>query len=108
MLELEIAYGGKSNPLKLEDGEHTVGRSGDNAVKIPVARVSKSHAVLRVDGDRLFVSDLGSTNGTEVNGEKVTTEEVEVRPGALVSFAGTLLRFASWTASVFCPTSRAV
>lgn len=95
MLELEIAYGGKSNPLKLEDGEHTVGRSGDNAVKIPVARVSKSHAVLRVDGDRLFVRDLGSTNGTEINGEKVTTEEVEVRTGALVSFAGTLLRFAS-------------
>lgn len=95
MLELEIAYGGKSNPLKLEDGEHTVGRSGDSAIKVPVARVSKSHAVLRVDGQRLFVRDLGSTNGTEIDGKRLDKEEVEARPGALVSFAGTLLRRAN-------------
>jgi hypothetical protein len=92
MLELEIAYSGKSNPINLEDGEHTVGRSGDSAIKIPVARVSKSHAVLRVEGDRLFVRDLGSTNGTEIDGKRLGSEEIEVPPGALVSFAGALLR----------------
>jgi serine phosphatase RsbU (regulator of sigma subunit) len=95
MIELEIVYGGKSHPLKLEDGEHTVGRSRENAIKVPVIRVSKSHAVLRVDGERMFVRDLGSTNGTEINGERIGTAEVEIRPGALVSFAGTLLRYAA-------------
>lgn len=94
MVELEIAYGGKNHKLELEDGEHTVGRSGDSAVKVPVARVSKSHAMLRVAEGRVYVRDLGSTNGTEVNGNKVGAEEVEVRPGSLVSFAGTLLRWA--------------
>lgn len=94
-MEIEIAWGEKNHPYKLNDGEHTVGRSGDNDIKLPVARVSKSHATLRVDGDRLFVRDLGSTNGTEVDGVRIGLEEVEVRSGALVSFAGTLMRRAS-------------
>ena len=95
MLEIEIAWGEKNHPYDLDDGEHTVGRSGNSDIKIPVARVSKSHAVLRVAGDRLFVRDLGSTNGTEIDGSRVGTEEVEAGPGSLVSFAGTLMRRAS-------------
>ena len=59
MLEIEIAWGDKNHPYKLEDGEHTVGRAGDSAIQIPVARVSKSHAVVRVEGARLFVRDTG-------------------------------------------------
>jgi hypothetical protein len=94
-MDIEIAWGDKSHPFTLENGEHAVGRSGENEIKVPVARVSKSHAVLRVDGERLFVRDLGSTNGTEVDGQRIGTEEIEVRPGALVSFAGTLLRRAT-------------
>lgn len=92
MLEIELAWGGKSYPYSLPDGEHTVGRAGSNALKVPVARVSKSHAVLRVDGRRLFVRDLDSTNGTEIDGNRVGGEEVEVLPGSLVSVAGALLR----------------
>jgi serine phosphatase RsbU (regulator of sigma subunit) len=92
MLDLQILWGGQSHALHLADGEHTVGRSSDSAVKIPVSRVSKQHAVLRVDGDRLFVRDLESTNGTEVEGETVGTDEVEVPRSASVSFAGAVLR----------------
>jgi sigma-B regulation protein RsbU (phosphoserine phosphatase) len=95
VLEIEIAWGDEVHTYELADGEHTVGRAGDNDIRIPVARVSKTHAVLRVDGRRLFVRDVGSTNGTEVGGSRIGTDEVEARPGALVSFAGTLLRRAS-------------
>jgi sigma-B regulation protein RsbU (phosphoserine phosphatase) len=95
MLDVEIAWGDGNRQYQLDDGEHTVGRSGDNTIKIPVARVSKSHAVLRVDGDRLYVRDLGSTNGTEIDGSRIGNDEVEARPGALVSFAGTLMRRAN-------------
>jgi pSer/pThr/pTyr-binding forkhead associated (FHA) protein len=35
------------------------------------ARASRRHAAVRRDGDRFFVHDLGSTNGTFVNGKKV-------------------------------------
>jgi serine phosphatase RsbU (regulator of sigma subunit) len=95
MLEVEIGWEGKSHAFKLDDGEHTVGRSGENDIKVPAARVSKSHAVIRVQGERLFVRDLGSTNGTEINGRRGGSDETEVPAGALVSFAGALLRRAT-------------
>lgn len=93
MIHVQIVWGGETHPFSLEDGEHRVGRSSDNAVHVPAPRVSKSHAMLRVDGDGLWVRDLGSTNGTEVNGKRVTAgTEIEVPPGTLVSFAGAMMR----------------
>jgi len=49
----------------------TIGRHEDNAVCIPDSTVSGYHAVLTRDGDRYRLEDLESTNGTEVNGERV-------------------------------------
>jgi len=92
MLDIQIVWGGESHSFSLDDGEHIVGRASDSAVQIPVPRVSKQHAVLRVAGDDLWVRDLGSTNGTEVNGQRIGKEEVEVPSGTLVSFAGAMLR----------------
>ena len=92
MIEVQIVWGGESHAFSLEDGEHTVGRASGCAVQIPVPRVSKQHAALRVAGEELFVRDLGSTNGTEVNGERIGKEEVSVPSGTLVSFAGAMLR----------------
>jgi len=95
MLNLEITWEGEAHRFPLNDGEHAVGRSSENAVQVAMARVSKRHAMLRVDGDRLLVKDLGSRNGTELNGTPVGDAWTEVPPGALVSFAGALMRRAS-------------
>ncbi len=92
MANLEIVSEGKTRQIELGDGEHSVGRAGDNAVKLAVARVSKRHAVIRIVGNRLFVRDLGSTNGTEIDGERIGEAEVEVPADAAVSFGGALLR----------------
>jgi hypothetical protein len=92
MIDVELVFDEKSYPLELSDGEHTVGRASDNGVRIPSPRVSKYHAVLRIAGDQLFVKDLGSTNGTEVDGRRVGREDVEVVLGSVVSFGGALLR----------------
>ena len=92
MIDLEIIWGGKSHRVQLDSGEHGVGRAHDNAVQIADARVSKYHAVIRVDGDRLFVHDLGSTNGTEVDGTPVGKEEVEASSHSTVRFAGASVR----------------
>ena len=64
MLDLQISWSGHDHPLHLDNGVHTVGRGSDNDVRILAGRVSKRHAVVRVDGEQLFVRDLGSTNGT--------------------------------------------
>ena len=79
-MKLELTWEDRTLPYHLADGEHTVGRAGDNLVRIPMGRVSKFHAVVRVDGDRLFVRDLGSTNGTEVAGDRIGREDAWTVP----------------------------
>lgn len=95
MLDLQISWSGHDQPLHLDDGVHTVGRGSDNDVRILAGRVSKRHAVVRIDGEQLFVRDLGSTNGTEIGGKAVGDAEVEVPFGAVVSFAGAMMRWAA-------------
>jgi len=91
-MELECVWGGKTQKVELGEGEHPVGRALDNAIHIPIPRVSKRHAMLRVEGDRLFVRDLGSTNGTEVDGRAVGKTEMEVPINSGVHIADAILR----------------
>ena len=72
-------------------GEATVGRAGGCAILLPDdSFVSQLHArVFRRDGT-LFVEDLGSTNGTFLNGKKVTAA-VPIRKGDKVQFGRTTL-----------------
>lgn len=71
--------------------EVTVGRAGGCGVLLTEDTfVSQLHArVFRRDSD-LFVEDLGSTNGTFINGKKVTSP-VSVRKGDRVQFGRTTL-----------------
>jgi pSer/pThr/pTyr-binding forkhead associated (FHA) protein len=49
----------------------TLGRRGGNDIRLEEEGVSNDHARIRLDGSREFVLiDLGSTNGTTVNGER--------------------------------------
>ncbi len=62
------------NPEKeytLSQSEITIGRSSGNSIVIPNAEVSRRHAKIRRDGDRYFIEDWGSTNGTFVSGQRV-------------------------------------
>lgn len=61
-----------------------LGRGDDVKVRIPLAAVSRKHCELFVDeDDELSVKDLGSSNGTYVNGEQVKTRELI--PGDLLA-----------------------
>jgi hypothetical protein len=64
-----------------------IGRSRACGCVVPEPSVSRKHAELRRAGDRWLLRDLGSRNGTRVNGMRVS-EEVEVRPGDRISFGG--------------------
>lgn len=57
-----------------------VGRGEGMDITIDNPSVSRQHAVIRQDGDRWIVADLGSSNGTFLNGEKVEGG-VEVKEG---------------------------
>jgi hypothetical protein len=69
----------------------TVGRSPSCDCVLPEDCVSREHAELRRDGERWLLRDLGSSNGTRVNGMRVI-EPVEVRPGDRVSLGGAAYR----------------
>jgi pSer/pThr/pTyr-binding forkhead associated (FHA) protein len=55
----------------LADGDTLVGRGSDCDIFLGDVTVSRHHARFGVDGDSLRVRDLGSTNGTYVNGSWV-------------------------------------
>src|SRR5262245_23603986 len=56
-----------------------IGRQETNDVCLPSLRVSKRHAQVERRGGRVYVTDLGSTNGTLVNGARIEPyREVEV------------------------------
>ncbi len=69
-LRLVAVDGSSSFPV--EPGINTIGRlSGANTIVIRDEFISGLHAEISVFDDRIFVKDIGSTNGTFVNGVKV-------------------------------------
>src|SRR5574340_1256831 len=56
----------------LEGDQLTIGRDSTNAVVINDAEVSRHHTRLTFQGGKYVVEDLGSTNGTFVNGQRLS------------------------------------
>lgn len=53
--------------------------------------VSRRHAKVLVEGERLFIEDLGSTHGTFVDGQRISGR-TELRPGAIIRIGNTYLQ----------------
>lgn len=98
---VEAGDGAGAGSLTMPGGERViladlvtkVGRLPDCGVQIVDASVSRYHAEIRARGDGFVVVDLGSTNGTRVNGVRVY--ERELRDGDELAFGTVLVRFAA-------------
>jgi pSer/pThr/pTyr-binding forkhead associated (FHA) protein len=77
--------------IPLESTLLTLGRGLNNDIILEDTRVSRHHAQLRYKTRRFWVTDLNSTNGTYVNGERIS--EVDLRHGDVVSLGGLELTF---------------
>ena len=55
----------------------TIGRTPDNQIVVPVREVSRRHAEIVLTGTGYVVKDLGSPNGTFVNGERITEHRLQ-------------------------------
>ncbi|MGI9089427.1 MAG: FHA domain-containing protein [Chthoniobacterales bacterium] len=71
----------------------SLGRSPENAIVIDDPSVSSRHALLQAAGEDYLLKDLGSTNGTRVNGQVI--ESVTLRGGDRVRFGKVEARFES-------------
>jgi serine phosphatase RsbU (regulator of sigma subunit) len=72
-LQLSTSLNGEQRQWPLETAPVRIGRASGNAVQLLDATVSKEHAELTLDGERWFVRDLGSRNGTRVNGREASS-----------------------------------
>jgi len=69
----------------LEGDQMTIGRDSTNEITINDAEVSRRHARLTFQGGKYVLEDLGSTNGTFVNGQRLAGPRV-LKAGEVVSF----------------------
>ena len=69
-----------------------MGRLPENAIVLSDLNASRRHAEVRALGSGFVVADLGSTNGTNVNGRRISGEQV-LRDGDIISVGTTHIRF---------------
>ncbi len=67
--------------LDLASGNNFIGRAEENSITLPSGQVSRRHACISLTGDRVFLEDLGSSNGTFV-GEQRIQQKVALKPGS--------------------------
>ncbi|GIV17638.1 MAG: hypothetical protein KatS3mg022_3073 [Armatimonadota bacterium] len=89
--ELPTLVDALGNVYTLRPGVNTVGRLNAD-VLLSDPSVSRSHARIIVQNGAVTIEDVGSTNGTFVNGQKLTPQvAVPLSDGAEVTFGGTKL-----------------
>jgi hypothetical protein len=73
--------------FELKDGRHPLGRRPENTIRLTDALISGRHAEIVVAGDRCTICDVGSRNGTRINGQRIQ-EETELCPGDTLELGG--------------------
>lgn len=75
MVELWIKYkdeNGEQRRVAVDKNKFVIGRHSSSDLCIPNGKLSREHLIIERSGDVFIASDLGSSNGTELNGTKLT------------------------------------
>jgi len=64
-----------------------IGRVGGNDMIMPDYAISKQHAIIEIKRGDYLIRDVGSTNGTFINGKRVEKKPVQIRDKDIVAFA---------------------
>jgi len=109
--KLSVVRGGrKGQEFPLEDGNNLVGRwdpetgsfpEVDLDADDPEAKISRKHALIRIDGGKITIEDIGSLNGTYVNRQPRLSpgSPVEIKSGDEVIIGKTFLKLVVETIS---------
>ena len=77
LVVLSAGFNGRTHELNVDTT--TIGRVEDNTFQIADASVSSHHCEILLRGSEVVIKDLGSTNGSFINGEKIS--ESVLKPG---------------------------
>ncbi|MFW6147959.1 MAG: ATP-binding protein [Thermodesulfobacteriota bacterium] len=82
----------KGTSFSLNESVTTLGRSRDNDIVLSDIAVSRCHATFAIKDGKIYVTDLGSSRGIYVDGERITPgTEAEVRTDSTIMIGTTLL-----------------
>ncbi|MCY3024038.1 MAG: FHA domain-containing protein [Planctomycetota bacterium] len=93
---------GKERIHELVDDVTTIGRASSNIIQVADEKASRQHFRVEKAGERFRLVDLGSTNGTRLNGVKLQGQ-VLLRPGDKLSVGKTVFLFEDPNAPVMPP-----
>ncbi len=79
--------------FELEQGFNTIGRNATNDFRVHDATVSSFHCEIVLSGDSMLVHDLGSTNGTFIDGARI--EEGSLKKSQVLKLGSVELRLES-------------
>lgn len=88
---LMVSAGSFSHSFSLNKPKMFIGRSEDNDVTIPTQTVSGQHATITIERGSFYLTDLGSTNGTFVNGSRVS--RTILKSGDMIKLGAANLKF---------------
>ena len=74
--------GQPDSPLSIPPGQYQIGSSEAVPIQLPFVGVSNIHCVVQTQDDSFRIADLGSSNGTFLNGQRIGREFVDVPEGS--------------------------
>ena len=89
-----VQYSGEAvgKRYELTQSTTTIGRATTADLSIPDASVSRSHAIIRQEGETLYLEDGGSANGTFINDNRITTKTA-LKDQDVIGFGKVLMKF---------------
>ena len=75
-INLKVKTGPRSGSFYTVHSNSRIGRAPDNDIVLTENTVSSYHAEIKIDNNKFIIIDLNSTNGTKVNGQKITNTEI--------------------------------
>ena len=94
MDKLVLLQEGRATPFDINRDEMVIGRLPECDIQLPSNMVSRKHAVVKRVGEDIFIEDMGSGNGTFLNGQRIDAT-AKLKGNDRLKFGPILMRFES-------------